>query len=290
MSRRVVIRRSKSRAQAAEPFPWRHVLVAGGFFCIAALLATGVWLWRSGWFQMQGVMLTQESIELTRRAGFSVNDILVEGRSNTEREEIMQVLGVEKGAPILAFNPHEALGRLKNIPWVKNGSVERRLPGTIFVRLNERKPIAIWQNNKAFKLIDGEGHVLRDMAKDEPRTLPLVVGEGAQKAAADLLSQIINYPAITAPFKAAVRVSSRRWDLHMGENAKGEPIVIKLPEENLAAALENLNKSITEQHILERNILGIDLRMDGRMIVETVDDIVKEKPKNTVPKINPATL
>lgn len=280
MKRRVVIRRSKSRAQTPEPFPWARFFVAGAFFLVAGLLVGTFWLWKSGWFATQVANIADETTALTRKAGFAVNDILVEGRSNTERAQIMDVLNVEKGDPILAFSPHDALKRLMEIPWVKSGTVERRLPGTIFVRLTERKPIAIWQLNKTYKLIDGEGQVLRELSKDEIPPLPLVVGEGANTAASDLLSQLLVYPALLTPIKAAVRVSSRRWNLHMEKD-----IVVKLPEENLGNALKNLNQTITEQHILERDILGIDLRVEGRMIVETAEDIAKEKTPKTEPKI-----
>jgi cell division protein FtsQ len=190
------------------------------------------------------------------------------------------VLQVEKGSPILAFNPHDALKRLGDISWVKSGIVERRLPSTIFVRLYEREPIAIWQNNKVIKLVDREGHVLRDISKDEVPSLPLVVGEGANTHAADLIAQLLQYQSILTPLRAAVRVSDRRWDLHMNNN-----IIVKLPEENIGAALERLHKAITEQQVMERNIIALDFRLPDRMIIETNDPAQPPKPAKTDSKI-----
>ncbi len=218
--------------------------------------------------------MVAKGLELTRRAGFSVEDILVEGRNQTDKDLIVSVLQVEKGSPILAFNPHDALKRLGDISWVKNGVVERRLPSTIFVRLYEREPIALWQNNKITKLIDREGHILRDLGRDETPGLPLVVGDGANIHAADLLAQILRYQAILAPLRAAVRVSNRRWDLHMTNN-----ILIKLPEENLNEALQRLNEAITQERILDRDIAAVDLRIQDRMIIETTQTI--EPPKES---------
>lgn len=279
MKRRVIIRKNKPRSRASEEaFPWRRLFIIAAFLGAALFFVGLAWLWRTGWFRTTAENIAHESLILTQGAGFAVNDILVEGRSNTEREQIIGTLGVEKGSPILAFSPQDALKRLMDIPWVKNGTVERRLPDTIFVKLTERKPIALWQLNKSYRLIDGEGQVLRELNAKETPPLPLVVGEGANLAASDLLGQLLNYPAILDVFKAAVRVSSRRWDLHLSHD-----VVAKLPEENLAVALRNLNSSITEQHILERNILGIDLRLEGRMIVETTEDIAKEKKPKAEP-------
>jgi hypothetical protein len=46
-----------------------------------------------------------------------------------------------------------------------------------------------------------------------------------------------------------------------------------------------LNKAMTDEQIMERDIITLDLRMDGRMIVETPDAIEKPKPIKTNSKI-----
>lgn len=283
MKRKVVIRRAKPRPaprSAESAWNWRATLLAGSVFCILGILVSSLLLWRSGWFQKQADTLVAGGLEMTRKAGFSVEDILVEGRNQTDKDMIVSVLQVEKGSPILAFNPHDALKRLGDISWVKSGVVERRLPSTIFVRLYEREPIALWQNNKIIKLIDREGHALRDLAKDEVPSLPLVVGAGANTHAADLIAQLLQYQAILTPLRAAVRVSDRRWDLHMANN-----VVVKLPEENMGTALQRLNKAITQEQIFERSIIALDLRLPDRMIVETTDTIEQPKSPKSAPRI-----
>ncbi len=288
MKRKVVIRRAKPRPaprSSESTWSWRTTLFAGGVFLVLGLLVSGMLLWRSGWFQKQADLMVASGLEMTRKAGFSVENILVEGRNQTDKDLIVSVLqgGIETpivGSPILAFNPHDALKRLGDISWVKSGVVERRLPSTIFIRLYEREPIALWQNNKVIKLIDREGHALRDIGKEEAPSLPLVVGEGANTHAADLIAQLLQYQSILTPLRAAVRVSNRRWDLHMTNN-----IVVKLPEENLGTALQRLNKAIAEQHIFDRNIVALDLRLPDRMIVETTETIEQPKAPKSDSKI-----
>ena len=41
---------------------------------------------------------------------------------------ILETLGVVRGQPILAFNPHAAKARLERLPWIRGAAVERRLP------------------------------------------------------------------------------------------------------------------------------------------------------------------
>lgn len=281
---RVVIRKTKPRSAPQNENAFlqhlRTSLIALGFLTGAALLLLCVFLWRSGWFAQKADMAAASLLDLTRRAGFAVNDILVEGRSQTDRDEILNILAIQKGAPILGFDPHKALENLSAITWVKSGVVERRLPGTIFVRLNERAPIAIWQMDKKLKLIDAEGHVLRGVDADEKIALPLVVGDGANKNAAALLEALAPYPALA--IKAATRVSNRRWNLLLDNN-----ITIKLPENDMESALARLDKTVHEQDLLKRDIIGLDLRQEDRMIVETSKEI---DPPTKVPKIAPPTM
>ena len=65
----------------------------------------------------------------------------------------------------------------------------------------------------------------------------------------------MHYPDVTDKMTAAVRVSERRWDMHLQPK-----IVAQLPENGLDRALKRLSDLITEQKILERDVAAIDLR------------------------------
>jgi cell division protein FtsQ len=275
---RVVVRRPRPRNDPKEnalAAGLRKLVLPVGFIIMAGLLGTTFILWKSGWIDKQAEKMVQNAYNFTRHAGFSVQEILVEGRNQTERDKILQVLDVKKGSPILAFDPHAALEKLSSISWVKTGTVERRLPSTIYVRLAERAPIAIWQNNKRFFLIDQEGHTLREANPNENLGLPQVVGQGAEKEAADLLSQLVLQPKVFSKVRSAVRVGGRRWDLHMQNRT-----VVKLPAEDTGAALGRLSKLIGDQRVLERDIKTLDMRLPDRLIMEqAVSPTDKPEPK-----------
>jgi len=74
--------------------------------------------------------------------GLVVGDIEVEGRETTDRATIMAALAAERGTPILAVSPSRAKEKLESLPWVRSATIERRLPGTLVVRLVERHPLA----------------------------------------------------------------------------------------------------------------------------------------------------
>ena len=93
-------------------------------------------------------------------AGLRVGMVVLDGRENTPRDMIVAALGVSRGDPILDFSPEAARARLETIAWVQRAHVERRLPSTIVVRIEERRPFAIWQHNGRFVVIDAAGRVV----------------------------------------------------------------------------------------------------------------------------------
>ena len=87
-------------------------------------------------------------------AGLRITDVVIEGRANTPEPMLRAALGVTKGDPILGFSVEQARKRIEELTWVEQATVERRLPNTVVVFLQERRPFAIWQHNGKFVLID----------------------------------------------------------------------------------------------------------------------------------------
>ena len=115
----------------------------------------------------------------TAFAGLRVTDVVIEGRANTPEPLLRAALGVSIGDPILGFSVELARQRLETLSWVEHATVERRLPGTVVLFLQERRPFAIWQNQAKFVLIDRNGQLVANQNVAEFRQLPLVVGPGA---------------------------------------------------------------------------------------------------------------
>src|SRR5207247_3922204 len=91
--------------------------------------------------------------------------------------------------------------------------IERRLPGALYVRLVERKPLALWQHGGKIALIDRAGAVIPVARLDRFAKLPMVVGEGAASHAAELLDLLGNQPDLAARATTDIREGDRRWSL-----------------------------------------------------------------------------
>jgi len=242
-----------------------------------ALTLFFAWLWLTGWYGKQMERLNRFAADLSRRTGFAVSEILVEGRENTPAGDIIAALEVKQGMPVFSFSPQSALERIKNLPWVAEAAVERRLPGTIYVRLTERVPMARWQKeNSAIVVIDRTGKELPGASPERFSHLPLVVGESAPAKAEELFRMLSIYPSMREIMKAAVLVGERRWNLHLQPG-----VVVRLPEQGAAKAMKKLAELIEKEKILDRSVEAIDLRFSNRFIIEPTAGGAAQKTEKT---------
>lgn len=197
-----------------------------------------------------------------------ITDIQVSGRVLTNEAALRGALGVHVGDPVLGFSVEGARERIDTLPFVDHSVVERHLPGTIVVRLTERSPFAVWQNQGHFMLIDRAGNQVRDQGmtgKDAQAfmQLPLVVGLGANTAASPLIDALAGQPVVRDHVAAAVRVGLRRWNLVLRDGTN-----VLLPEGEEIPALKRLANLQAAMKLLDRPVISIDLRLPDRMVVE----------------------
>lgn len=199
---------------------------------------------------------------LTAQAGFSLESLYLEGRSRTPMEDIQNALIAKKGDPILHVALEELRVRLEQIPTVRLAAVERALPDTLYIRIVEREPVALWQYGGKVSLVDDNGVVMHDIDSAPYKHLPLIVGEQAPQHVAELLGVLALEPELAKRYEAAVHVGARRWNIKL----KGD-IEVKLPENNSAQAWQKLAELDRTQQLLDRDVKVIDLRVEGRLFI-----------------------
>lgn len=199
---------------------------------------------------------------MEQAANMPVQDIVIEGRSNTPEPLLDAALGVHRGDPMLGFSLQGARERIETLSWVEHAAVERRLPGTLIVSLTERRPFAIWQNQGKFVLIGRDGQVVANEDVAAFGDLPLVVGAGAPQYATALLDALSDQPALKSHVLAAVRVGERRWNLRLKNGAD-----VMLPEGAEAVAIAKLAELQNTQALLDRPLAVVDMRLPDRLVV-----------------------
>lgn len=250
--------RRRAFGGALHRFGWwlgSAVLVMGGLY-------GGMQLSRSPIAQSALQYSANRLLDGTARLGLVVADIKVEGRETTDRDTILAALGAAPGTPILAMSPSRAREQLESLPWVRSAVVERRLPDTLYVRLVERKPLALWQHGGKLELIDRAGAVIPVTRLDRFAKLPMVVGESAARHAAELLDMLATEPDLASRVSAAIRVGDRRWNLRI-DNA----IDVLLPADAAASAWAQLARLERSSSILKRDVQVVDVRLPDRLFL-----------------------
>jgi cell division protein FtsQ len=241
------------------------------------LLSGGVY----GGAQLTGSQVAQSAlqsivdamVEATGLLGLTVSDVTVEGRETTDGETILAALAARPGSPILAVSPKRAKQQLETLPWVRTAVIERRLPGTLYVRLVERKPLALWQHGGKIALIDRVGAVIPVARLDRFAKLPMVVGEGAASHAAEFLDMLASEPDLAVRVTAAIRVGNRRWNLRI-DNA----IDVLLPADETAEAWARLARLERSAALVQRDVQTIDIRLPDRLVLRVSPEPPKETP------------
>lgn len=255
---------AKSRARRPSTPLWRRTrVIRGGAVAGLALMAGALsWAWIEGRLAEAYDRTATALVEVSAAAGLVTGEVFVVGRDKTSRQALIEALDVTLGAPILAFDAEAARRRVEALGWVREAVVERRLPNTIFLRIVERQPLALWQRDGRLLVIDRDGVVIDGAAPARFSPLPVIVGEDAPAHIGRLLDVLASEPGLNQRVAAAVRVGGRRWNLRFDNG-----VDVELPELNFAAAWRRLADFERLHQLLERDITVIDLRLPDRLVV-----------------------
>lgn len=191
--------------------------------------------------------------------------MFIEGRRRAPADELRASLGISQGDAILAIDPAAAAARLEANPWVAEARVERRLPDVLYIRIVERRPMALWQHRGALGVVDASGRVLTRRVEDYA-ALPLIVGPGAPAALPALVAAMAAVPDLRRRVSAASRVGDRRWTLRFDDR-----VDVLLPSGPPERALARLAALQRRSAILNASVARIDLRLPDRVLVRLVD-------------------
>ena len=238
----------------------RARLYLGGFILV---ILGAVSFWFSPYGAKTVATVRAVTSQITDKAHLVLGQVNVEGHIHTSLADVNGALNLAQNMPILSIDLQEAQAKLLALPWVDSVVVERHLPSTLYIRITEKEPIAVWQQNKKYLPLDAHGSPIQD-DKTALSDLILVVGPDAPKHTPELIEILKKYPDIFARVRSAIRQGERRWDLMLNDASDG--LVIALPETEIEAALARLKKADAENHLLNKDLKRIDVRHSDRLI------------------------
>jgi cell division protein FtsQ len=152
---------------------------------------------------------------LTRGTYFSLKNIEIQGVSRLTSKEVLDITGLSAGGNSLALSIDALEGALLRSPWVESASVQRVLPDTLIVAVQEKDP-AFWKLEGGILLYaDAMGRSIAPVQPGKFISLPtLEVEPGAEEFARALPDLVRSLRGTRAPLDMGsvswVRLSAAR--------------------------------------------------------------------------------
>jgi cell division protein FtsQ len=219
-----------------------------------------------------------------RVAGFGLGKVTISGIVQLSEREVLTMAGIHRHLSLPFLSVAEIRAKLESAPLVKSAVVRKLYPNELAITLVEREPYALWQINGELSVVAADGTVIDRMSDARFASLPLVVGDQANKRAASYVALLEAAGPLRSRIRAGMLVSGRRWTLKMDNG-----LDVKLPEENAVEAVARLARLEREQRILEKDVLALDLRIADRIVVRFTEEaaaarqelVKKRSPRGT---------
>lgn len=250
----------KITTRTKGPSPWKRY---GRSLAISVLLVMTLafpwWLWSSGVIDRVTHSLKTDMHSTLTHIGFSLEDLIIEGRHNTPAPKILEALGVRKGDSLFQIDLDEARGRFEAMPWVRAALLSRRLPGVLYVRLSEHQPVALFQENGKLFYVNDRGETFGQALEKYMGQWMVVTGPDAPIHAPALLKALEAFPDLKKRLTGALFMGKRRWDLMIDGNLR-----LKLPEEQMEDALRRFIQFDQQSSLHSKDIVAVDLRFPDK--------------------------
>jgi cell division protein FtsQ len=204
---------------------------------------------------------------LARAIGFDIATVTISGQVEMREPEILADAGISPRNSLLFLDVAQARARLEAIPLIKQASVRKLYPDRIIINLVERTPSALWQKDGQVRTISADGAIIDDMRDQRFAALPFVVGEGANDRLSEFTALLNASEELRPKIRAGVLIGERRWNLKMTSG-----VDVKLPELNALGAMAMLLKLQRQSRILDKDVLSLDLRVEGKAFARLSED------------------
>ncbi len=202
-----------------------------------------------------------------KAAGFPVKAVTITGTHELTEAEILSMAGIGPRNSLVFLDVGDLRRRLKAVPLIRDANVSKLYPDRLLIEVEERQPTALWQKDGVVALVAADGTPIDDLKDPRFQRLPLVVGPDANKHLEEYAEVLDAAGELRDRIRAGIYVAGRRWTLKTDSGLE-----IDLPEKNPTDAVSHLALLEHDGHILEKDVLSLDLRIPGRVVARLTAD------------------
>ena len=203
--------------------------------------------------------------------------IELRGQKHLGKSEVEAVFRPDEGHSIYTIPLDERRRQIEEISWVHHASVTRVVPGEIWVRVEEREPVAFLWSPRGVSLIDGEGVVL-DTPPETLFSLPVVRGvapsepEPARRGKLQRLVSFIEAIKFAGPTAveqvSEVNLADPR-NLRAIVSQDDHSVLLHFGEELFGERFQTYQTHIGEWRRQFAEMQSIDLRYEGQAVIHS---------------------
>src|SRR5664279_3948473 len=272
-------------ARQRRPDLWQKILTRlagpgiGAYFSLSLLAVVGIFGAVQGGHYAAFVAAQGEPADITANAvGFSIKSVTISGSHELREEDLLSAAGIGTRNSLLFLDVAKVRERLQQLPLIKEAVITKLYPDHLLIEIEERQPFALWQCDGKVQIVAADGVPVAAMRDQRFIHLPLVVGARANEKLSQYLALLDTAGDLRDQIVAGVLVAQRRWTL---KTATG--VEILLPEIEPEAALARLADLQRTAHVLDRDLISIDLRQPNRLVARLTEEAAAERAE-TLPR------
>jgi len=199
--------------------------------------------------------------KIIERPEFMLSALSIQGSSDSLNAEIREILGLN--FPISSFDLELAdlRNRVLSLPPVETAEVRLEGGSILHVKVKEKVPALLLKDDTGIHVLNKNGDYIRPLLSTEYGSkLPVITGEGAQKAAAEAFILFSALYDKLDEVRGLVLVGGRRWNIVLKSGQ-----VIMLPEKKSEQAVQKILILDKAEKILSRDIAVFDFRLPYRI-------------------------
>ncbi len=209
---------------------------------------------------------------------FNFSIVNITGANRVKKQEIIDIIKNFDDGKSLMINKNlsdsqatplaqNLIDEIKSkISWIDKITIKRIIPDIINIEVIEYQPFAIWLDNEKKFIIDKDGNPVPFLeeyeSSEEFKNMIILSGKNANKNVKSLFNILSIDADLSKEIYSANWVGNRRWDIRFFDG-----LIVKLPEDNIAEAWENLLK-LYELSGIDKSIKSIDLRVSGKIYIQ----------------------
>ncbi len=126
---------------------------------------------------------------LQRLDYFNLRRVEIQVEGEISKKEVVALSGVRLGENLFSLKLEEIRKRLETHPWVARAFVSRKLPHTLFIKVEEERPLAMVVRGKEVFLVNQEGRLFARATPKWMKELPALTGLREEELKAGVLAQ-----------------------------------------------------------------------------------------------------